>query len=44
MSTPALTPYQIWYLGIGGFPAILFGVLYLGQVRLDLYSNNIFDP
>ncbi|CAF1589665.1 unnamed protein product [Rotaria magnacalcarata] len=44
MSTSALTPYQIWYLGIGGFPAILFGVLYLGQVRLDLYSNNIFDP
>lgn len=39
-----LTPQQIWYLGIGSFPAILFATLYLGQIRMQLYSNNIFDP
>ena len=39
----AITPFQIWYMGISTFPAVLFGVLYLGQVRLDLYAKNIFD-
>lgn len=39
-----LTPYQIWYLGISTFPAILFAVFYLGQVRVELYLRNIFDP
>ena len=43
-SVAALTPYQIWYLGISTFPAILFGVFYLGQVRIELYAKNIFDP
>ena len=39
----AISPFQIWYLGISTFPAVLFSVLYLGQVRLDLYARNIFD-
>lgn len=38
------TPYQVWFLGIGTLPIILFGVLYLGQLRYYLYTHNIFDP
>lgn len=44
MPPASLTPYQIMYFGVASFPAILFGVLYLGQIRIELYMKNTFDP